>query len=243
MAGLTGMLKTVNKELADTRVKVVDFAAADPLAGIEERAETFLDEVLSDDPRVECGYANGEQICIATGTPGSGKTTNDSSVTEDTLLVTGGARGITFEILKALVASVKIKLVILGRSNLDDLDPALADPAIDAAAIMAKLKTTMPDAKPITIKQALNRTLSLRASIANLDVLRTLGATVAYHAVDVTDAAAVADAIAEVGSLDGVLHAAGIEESQFIPKKTMASFDRVFDTKVVGLLNLMAALG
>jgi malonyl CoA-acyl carrier protein transacylase len=223
MAGLAGMLKTVNKELADTRVKVVDFAAADPLADMEERAETFLDEVLSGDPRVECGYANGKKyvLQLVPRVPAE----NARFIHEgDTLLVTGGARGITFEILKALVASVKIKLVILGRSDLDDLDPAMANPAIDAAAIMARLKTTMPDAKPITIKQALNRTLSTRASIANLDALRALGATVAYHPVDVTDAEAVAAAVATAGPLDGVLHAAGLEESQFIPKKTLASF-------------------
>ena len=242
MAGLAGMLKTVNKELADTRVKVVDFAAADPLAGIEERAETFLDEVLSGDPRVECGYANGKKYVLQLVPRAPAE--NARFIHEgDTLLVTGGARGITFEILKALVASVKIKLVILGRSNLDDLDPALADPAIDKATIMAKLKTIMPDAKPITIKQALDRTLGTRASIANLDALRALGATVAYHPVDVTDAEAVAAAVATAGPLDGVLHAAGLEESQVIPKKTMASFDRVFDTKVTGLLNVLAALG
>jgi NAD(P)-dependent dehydrogenase (short-subunit alcohol dehydrogenase family)/3-hydroxymyristoyl/3-hydroxydecanoyl-(acyl carrier protein) dehydratase len=242
MAGLAGMLKTVNKELADTRVKVVDFAASDPLAGMEERAETFLDEVLSDDPRVECGYANGKKYVLQLVPRAPEK--NTRFIHEgDTLLVTGGARGITFEILKALVASVKIKLVILGRSNLDDLDSALADPAIDASAIMARLKTTMPDAKPITIKQALDRTLGTRASIANLDALRALGATVVYHPVDVTDAEAVAAAVAAAGPLDGVLHAAGLEESQFIPKKTMASFDRVFDTKVNGLLNVLAGLG
>ena len=161
MAGLTGMLKTVNKELPETRVKVVDFATSEPHTAMEELAGTFLDEVLSGDPRVECGYANGNKWALQL-VPRAPADSERFVRDGDTLLVTGGARGITFEILKELVSSVKIKLVILGRSNLDDLDPSLANPAIDAAAIMAKLKTTMPDAKPIAIKQALNRTLSLR---------------------------------------------------------------------------------
>jgi 3-oxoacyl-(acyl-carrier-protein) synthase/NAD(P)-dependent dehydrogenase (short-subunit alcohol dehydrogenase family)/acyl carrier protein len=241
MAGVAGLLKTVNKELSETLVKVVDFAEGGPEA-METLLETLLEEVLSGDPRVECGYADGKKWVLQLS-PKAPQTQTRFIRDGDTLLVTGGARGITFEILKALVSSVKIRLVILGRSNLDDLDPALADPDIEAPAIMAQLKSKMPGAKPIAIKQALNRTLGLRASTANLAALRALGAGVDYHAVDVTDTAAVAAVLAAAGPLDGVLHAAGIEESQFIPKKTLASFDRVLDTKVMGLANLMSALG
>jgi hypothetical protein len=111
----------------------------------------------------------------------------------------------------------------------------LADPAIDKATIMAKLKTTMPDAKPITIKQALDRTLGTRASAANLDVLRALGRNGGLSCGGCyRPRSRCFRLLPTVGSVDGVLHAAGIEESQFIPKKSMASFDRVFDTKVTG---------
>ena len=241
MAGLAGMLKTVNKELQDTRIKVVDFAESEFRQARENIAAAFLDELLSDDPRVECGYADGNKWVLQL-TPQAPCTGERFVRDGDTLLVTGGARGITFEILKALTASVRLNLVILGRSNLDDLDPELADPALDTQALMAKLKARMPEAKPLAVKQALNRALNLRASRHNLETLRTSGATVSYHPVDVSDAEAVAAALAKAGKLDGVLHAAGIEESQFIPKKTLASFDRVFDTKVFGLRNLLTAL-
>ena len=202
MAGLAGMLKTVNKELKDTRVKVVDFAESEFRQAGENIAAAFLDELLSDDPRVECGYADGNKWVLQL-TPQAPLTEERFVHDGDTLLVTGGARGITFEILKALTASVQLNLRILGRSDLDDLDPELADPALDTQALMAKLKTRMPEAKPLAVKQALNRTLNLRASLQNLDLLRASGATVAYHAVDVTDAEAVAAALANAGRLDG----------------------------------------
>jgi len=242
MAGLAGMFKTLNKELPRTRVKVVDLAADDPTADMDAFMTAFIDELLSEDPRVECGYDGGNKwvLQLSPQTPHDGEWLIREG---DTLLVTGGARGITFEILKTLLSEVAVKLVILGRSDLADLDPALADPVLEAPAIMTLLKEKMPEAKPLAVKQALNRTLSLRATAINLEHLRTLGASVAYHPVDVTDADAVAAVLAEAGPANVVLHAAGIEESQVIPKKTMASFDRVFDTKVYGLQNLIAALG
>ena len=240
MAGLSGMLKTVNKELRDTLVKIVDFPENVDRQGTD-MLDLFLDELLSGDPRVECGYAKGSKWVprLLPQAPGRG----DRFIKDgDTLLVTGGAQGITFEILKELASTVKLNLIILGRSDLNDLDPALADPALEAPAIMAKLKTQMPDAKPLAVKQALNRMLRLRVAVENIEALRAAGATVDYHAVDVTDADAVTDVVRKTGPVDGVLHAAGIEESQIIPKKTMASFERVFDTKVLGLSHLIRAL-
>ncbi|HSO20421.1 MAG TPA: SDR family NAD(P)-dependent oxidoreductase, partial [Desulfosarcina sp.] len=239
MAGVAGLLKTVNKELAETRVKTVDFAAPLSAAAL---AEALIEELLAEDPRVEVGVDQDRRwgLCLAPKAPDRGKRFVHDG---DTLLVTGGARGITFEILKALIEAVKVRLVILGRSDIGALEPELADPALGSSGLMEKLKARMPDAKPVAVKQTLDRILGLRASAANLETLRRLGADVAYHAVDVTDAAAVAAAVAEAGAVDGVLHAAGLEESQMIPKKHMTSFDRVFDTKVMGLGHLLAALG
>ncbi len=239
MAGVAGLLKTVNKELAETRVKAVDFAAPASAAAL---AEALIAELLAEDPRVEVGVDQDRRwgLCLAPKAADPGERFVHDG---DTLLVTGGARGITFEILKALIEAVQVRLVILGRSDIAALEPELADPTLEASGLMEKLKARMPDAKPVAVKKALDRILGLRASAANLATLRRLGAEVAYHAVDVTDAAAVAAAVAEAGAVDGVLHAAGLEESQMIPKKHMTSFDRVFDTKVMGLGHLLAALG
>ena len=65
----------------------------------------------------------------------------------------------------------------------------------------------------------------------------------AYHAVDVTDAEAVAAALANAGATGRRTarrrHRGKPDQS---PKKPGASFDRVFDTKVFGLRNLLKAL-
>jgi len=157
-------------------------------------------------------------------------------------VVTGGARGITLEILKQLVASQPVRLVILGRSDIMAIDPLFLPESADEAFILGELKKTMKGAKPVAVMRAVAGVIGLKATIANLELLRAGGLAVEYHAVDVTDAAAVAQVFERYDRIDGVIHAAGVEQSQFIPKKTQASFDLVFDTKVQGALNLLDAL-
>nr|MBL0712393.1 SDR family NAD(P)-dependent oxidoreductase [Desulfobacterales bacterium] len=241
-AGLAGLLKTVNKEMPDTLVKIVDFDATKAADRMDAVIDTFIRELSSGDRRVECGY-HGDHKWVLQLEPGRPAHTEALVRPDDTVLVTGGARGITYEILKALVQALPVRLVIMGRSDVEGLDPALAGPDLSTADIMARLKTEMQGAKPIEIRNALNRVVKLRESAANLETLRSLGARVTYHAVDVTDAAAVQRAIQATDGVDVLIHAAGIEESQMIPKKKPASFDRVFDTKVFGLMHLLAALG
>ncbi len=239
-AGLAGLLKTVNKELPQTLVKVVDFEA-EMFARPDSVIDKFIDELTAGDRRVECGY-RGNQRWVLQLAPAAPTQTGAMVRADDTVLVTGGARGITFEILKRLVQADPVRLEILGRSDIEGLDPSLAGPDLREADIMARLKTEMPGAKPLEIKKALDRVIKLRESAANLETLRAMGARVTYHAVDVTDADAVGQTIRTTGGIEVLIHAAGIEESQMIPKKTRASFDRVFDTKVAGLQNILAAL-
>ncbi|HEX7312900.1 MAG TPA: SDR family NAD(P)-dependent oxidoreductase [Pyrinomonadaceae bacterium] len=81
--------------------------------------------------------------------------------------------------------------------------------------------------------------------LARLDELRRLGATVEYHQTDVTDADAVAEMIAKItgryGTLDGVIHSAGLTDDSFILRKSVADFRRVLAPKVAGTVNLDSA--
>jgi len=241
MAGIAGMLKTAAKELTATRVKVVDFSGNDLEAGPQSIAVRFIEELTGSDTRVETGRSGSRRFALSLKAcpPAQGKRFVRAG---DTIVVTGGARGITFEILKALVARDPAHLVILGRSDLTTLDPLFRPDSADEAFILGELKKQMAGAKPVEIKQAATRVAGLKQTIANLEQLRTGGLTVDYHAVDVTDLPAVTAALDRYDRIDGVIHAAGLEQSQFISKKTQTSFDRVFNTKVQGALNLLAAL-
>ena len=98
---------------------------------------------------------------------------------------------------------------------------------------------------PVQLQKALQSLLNALVARENLNWFQQRG-TVEYHAVDVRDAAAFGQLIEEIysryGHLDGVIHGAGIIEDKLIKDKTSKSFERVFDTKVNGALNILQCL-
>ncbi len=241
-AGISGMMKSLAKEMPHTRVKMVDFSCPDFLASQDEIIGQFLNEITSGDTRVETGYREGEKYILKLEEQAPNDTGETVIKEGDTLVVTGGARGITFEILKQVVARYKTNLVILARSPIDTLEAKFLDPAATPATIMAGLRETMAGAKPVALKNETDRIMAIRTSRENLDILRSQGVSVTYLACDVADKEAVKKALSGIDRVDGLIHAAGLEESMPFEKKAYDSFARVFDTKVQGCENVMAAL-
>ncbi|MBC8440931.1 MAG: acyltransferase domain-containing protein [Deltaproteobacteria bacterium] len=239
-AGLSGLMKTVNKELADTRVKVVDFSYKQPKKSRAKIVDTFLKELLCGDTRCEVGYKDKKRYVISMKHSIADKTQKVIS-DNDTLLVTGGAGGITYEIIKKVVEKYKTNLIILDINDIYSTDPKYLDKTSSDVELMAQLRKDMPGEKPIEIKRALDRLIRVRQSVENIEYLKSLGVSVEYNCVDVTNAKAVKAACDKYDRIDGVFHAAGMEMSQFIPKKELWSFELVVDVKVKGMQNLLQA--
>ncbi len=238
--GLSGLLKTANKELPHTMVKVVDFSDKDPKKNINTIIDLFLNELLSGDTRVEVGYRNKKRYVLSMKPSIADKTQKIVS-DKDTLLVTGGAGGITYEIIKKVVEKYKVNLIILDINDIYSTDPKYLDKTSASADLMAKLRDDMPGVKPVEVKRALDRLMRVRQSIDNIDFLKSQGINVDYNCVDVTNAAAVKAVVDKYDRIDGIFHAAGMEMSQFIAKKELWSFELVVDVKVKGMRNLLAA--
>ncbi|MFJ2811696.1 SDR family NAD(P)-dependent oxidoreductase [Kitasatospora sp. NPDC087271] len=87
--------------------------------------------------------------------------------------------------------------------------------------------------------------LSGRSPVGSVDALRAEGVDAHYLPVDVADAAGVRAAVdtivREHGSLDGVVHAAGLLRDQYLLRKDLADVRLVTAPKVRGTLNLDAA--
>ncbi|MCG8688444.1 MAG: phosphopantetheine-binding protein, partial [Desulfobacterales bacterium] len=239
-AGLSGLMKTVNKEMPDTWVKVVDFSYKQPKKSLKRIVELFMNELLGDDPRCEVGYGNKKRYVLSmhqTIADRTEKVVGDG----ETLLVTGGAGGITYEILKQVVHTYKTNLVILDINDIYSTDPKYLDKAAGQPELMALLREDMPGVKPVEIKRALDRIMRVRQSVENIEYLKSQGVSVDYICTDVTDYDAVQKAVEAAGHFDGIFHAAGMEMSQFIPKKELWSFELVVDVKVKGMRNLLRA--
>ena len=260
-AGSLGVCKSLAQEWQGVRVKNVDF---DPETDSKTLMVRLIEEIATWDGNMEIGVDDQGRWKLelaeepadssepAAGIVTSGLPLNLPLDAESVVLATGGACGITAELLKRLARETGNRLIVVGRSPLSrsEDEPSeirdLEDEAELRTAMIRLVRTVDETANPAEIEQELQKILKQRAIRANLEELREAGSEVAYHAVDVRDSAAFAELIDDVyrrfGRLDGVLHGAGVTEDRMIRDKTPGSIARVFETKVKSALVLAKKL-
>jgi malonyl CoA-acyl carrier protein transacylase len=243
MAALAGLGKALKKEFPQATTKVLDLHTETP-----RPVDTCLNELHLGGSRTEvCFGPDGTRhvIDVAPQPLPDGV----AEVSGKALVVSGGAQGITVELLAAL-APQKPRLLLLGRTEV----PAEAAEwaALDAAGWKAKeaqlveaMKAKGERVTPVAIQKALSPLQKAADVHRNLHRLTDLGAEVLYAPVDVTDRQAVHDAVSwareQWGRIDGVVHAAGVEISKDLSSKDRAQFDQVFGIKANGWTALMEA--
>ena len=166
----------------------------------------------------------------------------------DVVVVAGGARGITAAATIALANVTRATFVLLGRSPRSTAEPAWLNGLTQEADMKkAILENQFKDRKasPAQLEKAYKRLCAQREISATVDNLRSTGATVSYHSVDVRDVKAVTSLLEVVrkehGPIKAVIHGAGVLEDRLILDKTVQQFEKVFDTKVRGLNSLLEA--
>ncbi|WP_244420443.1 SDR family NAD(P)-dependent oxidoreductase [Isosphaera pallida] len=210
------------------------------------------------DPDFNVDVHESSQTLISTHLDSLERIASSSSTTRglplgpgEVVVVTGGARGITAETALALARLAKPTLVILSRSAAPQAPPAwiASEGAVTEADVTRGLLRRVDPAAQTdlaAIRAEARRLLAEREAFQNLQRLRDAGATVIASSVDVRDAHALAQTFAnlrrEVGPIRGVLHGAGILADKPILAKDEDSFQQVYETKVVGLRGLLAAL-
>lgn len=233
----TGFLKTLVTEWPGVRAKAIDFDNSLSPVSI---AEQIVKELLSSG-RLEVGYPQGQRTIFQTVTANLARENQPAPLTptsEWVVLVTGGARGITAEIVNDLAQS-GLKLVITGRAAepvAETTDTAgIEDITVLRRVLLQRARTQGLTPTPMQIERQLQDLLRDRAIANNLQQFRQAGAQVEYVAVDVRNAeefgAAINSIYTRYGRLDAVIHGAGIIEDKLIADKNFASLERVFDTK------------
>ena len=166
---------------------------------------------------------------------------------DSVVLITGGARGITARVTLALAKRCRCRIEIIGRTPLPGDEEAATTRGIDEPhRLRQALLAEDPSRRPAAVERLLRDLLAQREGRATLAQAQAAGASTRYHRVDVRDsvafAACIADVYARHGRLDGVIHGAGVIEDKRSADKSAASFDRVFDTKVIPALLLRREL-
>jgi len=241
-AGLAGLIKTVVKEFPDLRANWVDFDLSESLDDIAAHIEQ---ELLDQNPFPEVSYQAGQRFIrevvpteLTTGSLDGLPLSPDSTV-----LLTGGARGITALIAIELARRYRCHLEIVGRSSMptqeeSELTRGIDDPRKLRQALLAADSKR----KPVEIEQMTRGILSDRASRETYAQVIAAGGSLNYVKLDVRDSKAFMHFIDNVyerrGRIDGVIHGAGVVEDKLVRDKTDESFGRVFDTKVSGAMVL-----
>ncbi|MCS6851309.1 MAG: SDR family NAD(P)-dependent oxidoreductase [Gemmataceae bacterium] len=238
--GIAGLTKSLAHEWPEVLVRVVDLDGTAPSGRL---ASQLVAELHDLDGPVEVGHVGDRRVtlrCVPAPLDVTGKPTLQLD-SASTIVVTGGARGITAAVALELARRVRPNLVIVGRSAPPPADEApetraLTEPAELKAALVAQWRAQGRTVTPAAVDAAYHRLLHDREIRANLAAMRAVGAQVHYYQADVRDERTIAGVIEDVerrfGGIDGLVHGAGVIQDKLVHDKTPDSFDRVFGTKV-----------
>jgi len=245
--GAVGLLKSHSEERPTLRVKAVDI---DPHLFAETIAANLFDELSLVGGRQEIGYPEGRRTAFHT-IAASVETSVERAMPREgrVVLGTGGARGVTAELLRELAVPGNT-LILTGRRPLPEAETAELAALTSATELrnhfIAQVRQGASRLTPGEIGRTVQTILAAREARNNIEDFRRRGAIVEYHPVDVTDEPALqtllVDLRTRLGGVSGVVHGAGIIEDKRVVDKTSESWSRVVETKVMSLLLLQKHL-
>ncbi len=245
--GLTGLAKTAALEWPKAHVKAIDIALSE--AGLELAVQAIADELLFGGSETEVGLlADGTRL-VPKSRQVAQSTQNISNLRDGmTIVVSGGGRGITASIITNLAQVAKLNFVLLGRTQLidwpADIDADISDTAL-VGALADKARNTPQASSLAELRAASSQLLASRDIAKTIAAIEAAGSNVLYYAVDITNSEQVENVISQVrknwGSINGLIHGAGVLADKLIKDKADQQFERVFKTKVDGLMALLSA--
>ncbi len=242
---LIGLLKAVRREFDGFQVQALDLS---PSTGGAQAARALLAELDAGSPRLEVGQLRKTRVRLALAPQPAEGWAGGTAHLPASWLITGGARGVTAKVAERLAGLYQPRLHLLGRHRLPSEAELERLAGLDEAGIEAEKQATLERLRaaegfsPKVWKdacEALDKTLEVQAS---LQAMRAAGSIVHYHAVDVSDAdalAAVLEAVRAEGPIEGLIHGAGYELAKPFDKKDDAILARTLGGKLDGLLHLL----
>ncbi|WP_350431312.1 SDR family NAD(P)-dependent oxidoreductase [Shewanella sp. H8] len=255
-AALSGLSKTLSHEWPQVFCRALDIANNIDTASFADAivAELFdIDGANASADRInEVGISNQGRVTLVAGNA-SEQFAPASLNKNDTILVTGGAKGVTFECTLTLAKQCQSHFVLAGRSQHFGKDlPAWAQgkkaSELKAAAIAyIQSQGNRPSPKQIdALVWPISSSLEIDAA---LSAFSKVGASAQYVSMDVSDATAVAASLKSLTNakgdsliINGVIHGAGVLADKHIQDKTLDELNRVYHTKVTGLASIINAL-
>ncbi|MCL1088477.1 phosphopantetheine-binding protein [Shewanella profunda] len=247
-AALAGLTKTLSHEWPSVHCRALDIA---PALDAKQLANAVIAELFATDNLLEVGVSQGAAQALERVTLVAGKADTRHSAANltsaDKILVTGGAKGVTFECALSLAKRSKAHFILAGRSSQQAI-PAWAQGKNNSelkAAAIAYIQSLGEKPTPKQVDALVWPVQSSLEIAAALEAFTAVGASAEYLSLDVNNPDAIASTIVpitELSPIAGIIHGAGVLADKHIQDKTLDELARVYGTKVTGISNLLAAL-
>ncbi|NRD32666.1 acyltransferase domain-containing protein [Shewanella sp. DC2-4] len=247
-AALAGLTKTLSHEWPSVHCRALDIA---PALDTKQLANAVIAELFATDNVLEVGVSQGAAQALERVTLVAGKADTRHSAANltsaDKILVTGGAKGVTFECALSLAKRSKAHFILAGRSSQQAI-PAWAQGKNNSqlkAAAIAHIQSLGEKPTPKQVDALVWPVQSSLEIAAALEAFTAVGASAEYLSLDVNNPDAIASTIVpitELSPITGIIHGAGVLADKHIQDKTLDELARVYGTKVTGISNLLAAL-
>jgi NAD(P)-dependent dehydrogenase (short-subunit alcohol dehydrogenase family)/aryl carrier-like protein len=233
---LVGLLKCAAREWPSVNIRVLDL----PLVVYEVPTKTWIKavtETMTTPGPVELGLPTSDSVFSLSLKPYHPLESKEPLIEKgDTVVVTGGGRGVTAAVCLELARLYRPRLVILGRTPIPPPEPDwLRGLEKDGDIKQALHNLSGRSSTPKELEARSKLILSSRELGRNLAALAAAGAKVEYISGDFTKSEVIEDAARQIrtrfGPICGFIHGAGVLADHPIKGKSQADFARVYATK------------
>lgn len=240
-----GLAKSLPREFDNVNVRVVDLPSGGPdVAPLDAAAAGLICRELYRWGYFEIGHADGKRHTLVADRVDVPMPRIEIDA-GDVIVMSGGGRGIGFALAQALCRAHGCTVIISGRAAAPDPSNALnklSDEDFrayrDRRLIDAAGTGTLPE-----VRAKLSRARWDRELWQRLEAAKAEGLDIVYRQCDVADPEQVRALLDSAGPrLIGVVHNAGVDTPVRLPAKKTENIRRTVSVKVVGLMNLLAAL-
>jgi len=233
------MIKTIGHEFPEILTSIV----------VYQKNSDIEEEIHSSDQEVV--FNRGKRFVVSlleSDLPSSQFQFPNNSV----VLVTGGAQGITYEMVKS-IANTKSDYILIGRTSLRSDARQIAqmdDIALTKrkSELLVELKTQGMKVTPVVLEKEWNEFIKSGNIWTALEELTNKGNKTNYISMDVGNSKSIKNGFNQIKKILGTkeishfIHGAGLEISRPTLKKTPQEFDLVYNVKVKGFDEILSYL-
>ncbi|MCM2267318.1 MAG: SDR family NAD(P)-dependent oxidoreductase [Elusimicrobiales bacterium] len=240
-----GQTLCLRKELEKSAVKLLDFEPSSSNQAIVQK--TFY-EILYSDKRLAIGYADGKRWTLVGKPQALDKSRNLTPLDGRNVLITGGGRGLGAMFARMLAEQHRANILILDIMEIGDKAKRLtgmSDAELKAwkmGELWNEIKAANDKPTPALLEKEFTRLKDAADMHRNMEAIRALGVKVHYYRCDLTDNAMLRQTMenikADFGSIDGLVHFAGLERSKLAVDKATEEFVLIFNVKAESAVNM-----